>query len=162
MYANLFKRQITFACVPVILGDISWPDIQNDVYQNCEKRTFRPNILYDKFSPVAIFFLPNVFVWNHCYYHINLYNSINVLNCFVLFSVYTNINVDSRSYPAILFNEQDIGLCNWSLVYLWLVIVNPIANMYIHNIYMNVSTSFNNHKAFNPCSIHVNMYIHLY
>lgn len=56
MYANLFKRQITFACVPVILGDISWPDIQNDVYQNCEKRTFRPNILYDKFSTVAIFF----------------------------------------------------------------------------------------------------------
>lgn len=52
IYLNV---KITFACVPVILGDISCPDIQNDVYQNCEKRTFRPNILYDKFPPVAIF-----------------------------------------------------------------------------------------------------------
>lgn len=160
MYANLFKRQITFACVPVILGDISWPDIQNDVYQNCEKRTFRPNILYDKFSPVAIFFLPNVFVWNHCYYHINLFNFINVLNC-MFSSPYTNINVDSRSYPAIQFNEQYIRICNWSLVYLWLMYIIPIAITCIY-IYINVSTSFNNHKAFNPCSIHVNMYIHLY
>lgn len=132
------------------------------MFTRTAKKELFVRIYYTINFPLLLFFcLPNVFVWNHCYYHINLYNSINILNCFVLFSVYTNINVDSRPYPAILFNEQDIILCNWSLVYLWLMYIIPIAITCIY-IYINVSTSFNNHKAFNPCSIHVNMYIHLY
>lgn len=126
IYLNV---KITFACVPVILGDISY----RMMFTRTAKKELFIRIYYTINFPLLLFFcLPNVFVWNHCYYHINLYNSINILNCFVLFSVYTNINVDSRPYPAILFNEQDIILCNWSLVYLWLVFVNPTTNMYIH------------------------------
>lgn len=103
------------------------------MFTRTAKKELFVRIYYTINFPLLLFFcLPNVFVWNHCYYHINLYNSINILNCFVLFSVYTNINVDSRPYPAILFNEQDIILCNWSLVYWWLVFVKPTANMYIH------------------------------